>query len=440
MKEEFQKDFLRKRMVELREKNHKSLSDMADLIRCNKSTLSRVEKIGDPTSYKNILLYAKLYCDKLGVPQKEKDVKKKKKKMVVTDTSALLKNTQLIDELSKDFSKVIVPDIVINELDHIKDHETVDLARKAWGILCSIGNNKNIFVLNYQGTADLEPDQKIIEVARHAAELYGCEVEIITNDAGFAARLKSDEARDSPISPLYIENYYALKQNLVNNDALRKIDEYYADSYDNIEKELGIVTPSGEDLNAYLASGYTLIISAVQNRKKPIEQRKKKIEWLIEHGADVNKRDNAQYYFPPLTHAIQNKTWRKNRKEDQDDYEMFLFLLHTCHANPNVGSRNPYDVGKIHNKNGGNMPLMVAAWHGRIKFVKELCSDPRISLNQQDGNGSTALIKACRNGNTKCRDIIIAAGADQKIVDRDGYTAEDRYHEFLETGGWQSHK
>ena len=32
MGEEIQKDFLRKRMTELREKNHKSQSDMADLI------------------------------------------------------------------------------------------------------------------------------------------------------------------------------------------------------------------------------------------------------------------------------------------------------------------------------------------------------------------------------------------------------------------------
>ena len=80
------------------------------------------------------------------------------------------------------------------------------------------------------------------------------------------------------------------------------------------------------------------------------------------------------------------------------------------------------------------MPLMIAAWDNKIQYVKELCADERTSLNQQDGNGFTALIKACYWGWLECRDIIIEAGADQKIVDRDGYTAEDRYHEFLETG------
>ena len=80
------------------------------------------------------------------------------------------------------------------------------------------------------------------------------------------------------------------------------------------------------------------------------------------------------------------------------------------------------------------MPLMIAAWDNKLEYVKELCNDPRISINQQDGNGFTALIKACYWGWLDCRDILIAHGADTKIVDRDGYTAEDRYNEYLETG------
>ena len=124
-----------------------------------------------------------------------------------------------------------------------------------------------------------------------------------------------------------------------------------------------------------------------------------------------------------MSHAIQNR-----------DFEMFRFLLHGCGANPNVGSRNPYDAGKIRQKNDGNMPLMIAAWDNRVEFVRELCADPRISLNQQDGNGYTALMKACHWGWLECRDIIRAAGADERIVDRNGYTAEDHYREYLETG------
>lgn len=122
---------------------------------------------------------------------------------------------------------------------------------------------------------------------------------------------------------------------------------------------------------------------------------------------------------------------------------MFLFLLQDCKANPNVGSRNPFAVGKVRQKNEGNMPLMIAAWEGKRDFVEALCKDERISINQQDANGFTALMKACMNGHfandhkkhTKnCRKILIDAGADQKIVDIDGKTAEDWINEYYSAG------
>jgi len=144
---------------------------------------------------------------------------------------------------------------------------------------------------------------------------------------------------------------------------------------------------------------------------------------LISKGADIDRRDSGKYYFPAISHSVQN-----------GDFEMFKFLLHECKANPNIGSRNPHDAGKIRQKNDGNMPLMIAAWDGRLDYVKELCADPRTSINQQDGNGFTALIKACYWGWLECRDALLEAGADTKIVDRYGYTAQDRYHECLETG------
>ena len=419
MGDQIQKDFLRKRMIELRQKNNKSQSEMAELIGCNKSTLSRAEKIGGDTSYKTVLGFAEDYCEKLGLTAEQRELFLRGEKVVVTDTSALLKNVQLVDELSKEYSRVVVPQIVIDELDNIKDYNAHGLAAKAWQILKSIGSNSNVVTVDYNGDAEGNNDSKIVAVARKAAEEFHCQVDVITNDAGFAARLSGDEV----VKSLYIENYFATKQDLMDFDSLKKINAYYADSYDDIEKVLGVTIPNSKDINAYLSNGYTLIISVVRDRNQPMNQRKEKIRWLIEHGADINRRDCGKYYFPPLSHSIQN-----------GDFEIFKFLLHECRANPNIGSRNPYDAGKIRHKNDGNMPLMIAAWDNKLEFVKELCADERTSLNQQDGNGFTALIKACYWGWLECRDIILRAGADEKIVDRDGYTAEDRYHEFLETG------
>ena len=419
MNEQIRSDFLRKRMIELREANHKSQSDMAELIGCNKSTLSRAEKVGGDTGYKTVLSFAIDYCDKLGLSAEQKELFLRGEKVVVTDTSALLKNVQLIDELSREYSRVVVPNIVVDELDNIKDRNTNNLASKAWQILKSIGGNPNVITRDYTGEDDGNNDSKIIAVAKAAAEEFNCEVDIITYDAGFSARLSGTDG----INALYLETYIVTKQNLVDIDSIKKINNYYADSYDDIEQVLGITIPNPDDINAYLPEGNTLIISVVRNRKESLERRKAKIKWLIEHGADVNKRDCGKYYFPPLSHAVQNR-----------DFEIFKFLLHDCKANPNVGSRNPKDAGKIRQKNDGNMPLMIAAWDNKTDFVRELCNDERTSLNQQDGNGFTALIKACYWGWIDSRDILLAAGADPKIVDRDGYTAEDRYHEFLETG------
>ena len=151
MSEQVQKDFLRKRMIELREKNHKSQSEMAELLHCNKSTLSRVEKVGDPTSYKNVLSYAEMYCTALELTKEQKKLFLRGEKVVVTDTSALLKNVQLIDELSKEYSRVVVPQIVIDELDNIKDRNINNLAAKSWQILMSIGDYPIDITLDYEG-------------------------------------------------------------------------------------------------------------------------------------------------------------------------------------------------------------------------------------------------------------------------------------------------
>ena len=166
MNEQVQSDFLRKRMIELREKNHKSQSDMAELIGCNKSTLSRAEKVGGDTSYKTVLGFAIDYCDKLGLSPEQKELFLRGEKVVVTDTSALLKNVQLIDELSREYSRVIVPNIVVDELDNIKDRNTNNLAAKAWQILKSIGGNPNVITRDYTGDADEgHNDSKKVAVA-----------------------------------------------------------------------------------------------------------------------------------------------------------------------------------------------------------------------------------------------------------------------------------
>lgn len=419
------------RLKELREKNGCTMDDMAKKIDVleglkpgtgmNKSSISRVE--GGKTAEKTLLEMARKYCKVFGMSESQTEQFLRGEKVAVPDTSALLKNSQLIDELNKEYSKVVIPKVVVDELDNIKNKNSGSLGRKAWEVIRGISYGSRTILMEYNGDADEDnEDCKIIYIAQEASDTYHCKIDIITEDTDYSAYLKGHES----VSALHLREYMATKQDLINMTKLARIDAYYADSYEECEE------PTADEVNAYLQDGNTLIISAVRNNRATIEQRKEKIKWLIQLGADVNKRDCSRRYFPALSHAVQMK-----------DYEMFMFLLLECKANPNVGSRNPFDAGKVRQKNEGNMPLMIAAWEGKKDFVIALCEDERTSINQQDANGFTALMKACMNGhfeNNKekhtwdIRKILIDAGADQKIVDIDGKTAADWVSEYHESG------
>ena len=419
MSDAMQIAFLCQRLKELREINGLTMEAMAarlaqfdNGIAPNKSSLSRVES--GKTGEKTLLDMATKYCKVFGMSDEQIEQFLRGDRIAVPDTSALLRNPQLIDELNKEYSKVIIPKIVVDELDRIKNRTSGPLGQKAWEVLRGISYGPRTILRLYDGDpAEDNDDCRIIYIAHAASKEFHCRVEIITEDTDYSAYLKGDES----VSALHLREYMVTKQALTNMSKLTLINEFYADSYDGLEP------PTSEEANAYLPDGNTLIISVVRDKTKPFPQRKAKILWLIKHGADINKRDCSRRYFPPLSHAIQ-----------AGDYEMFLFLLRDCKANPNVGSRNPFDAGKVRQKNEGNMPLMIAAWHGKIDFIRALVSDERISINQQDANGFTALMKASMNGWNACINLLKETGADQRIVDIDGKTAEDWYNDCLQYG------
>ncbi len=410
MAENLEKKYLCEKLKNLREKNGFSQQDLAEKLGVsNKSTISRVES--GSISSKNLEYYTNEYCRAFGMSEKQIALFKRIEKIVIPDTSALLKNPQLIEELNNDYSKVIIPNIVIKELNHKKDTNSGALGKKAWEILCGISYGERVILREYQDTnINLKNDLKIIEIAKKAIDEFRCSIDIITNDIDYSVHLKNNE----DIKAVHLREYTFTKQKLTDMVTFLKVRDTYQDSYDDVDVP--------EDINAYDSEGNTLIISAVLNKKNNFHQRKAKIKWLIKNGADINKKDCNRHYFPPISHSVQI-----------NDYEMFKFLLTECKANPNIGSRNPYDSGKVRQKNEGNMPLMIAAWHNRINFIKLLCDDSRTSINQQDSNGFTALIKAMFHGHLEARDILLKSGADTKIVDINGYNYVDHYNQYLES-------
>lgn len=423
MNERTKTNFLRQRMIQLREKNGYSLSQFAAEFPTNKSTLSRVEKIDGETNHKTVKEWAEKYCEKLQMSEQQIQLFMRGEKAVIVDTKALITRPDLLGELREEYSYVVVPSFVIDELKSIKNNNPNDYGLRALDLL----NKIQRYDIKSYPVPDMS-EQSIIEMANALSEELSNEVDIITADDAFALNIKGTIKEDSKYSILFLEEYAATKQKLINMRWLNAVNEYYSDSYDDIEVKLAIKMPTKneDDWNYYLANGTTLIISAVKNDSVPVKQRIEKIRWLINNGADVNKRDHESKNFPAITHAIK-----------MHNYEIFTFLLNECNANPNIGSRNPYDIGKIRQKNDGNMPLMVAAWENQIEMVKDLCADKRVSLNQQDGNGFTALIKACYWGNTECRKIIESSGADTTILDHEGFSAEDRWDECIRIGRYK---
>lgn len=289
--------FLCSRLKEFREKNGCTMADMAKKIDVleglepgtgmNKSSISRVE--GGKTAEKTLLEMARKYCKVFGMSESQTEQFLRGEKVAVPDTSALLKNSQLIDELNKEYSKVVIPKVVVDELDNIKNKNSGSLGRKAWEVIRGISYGSRTILMEYNGDADEDnEDCKIIYIAQEASDTYHCKVDIITEDTDYSAYLKGHES----VSALHLREYMATKQDLINMTKLARIDAYYADSYEECEE------PTADEVNAYLQDGNTLIISAVRNNRATIEQRKEKIKWLIQLGADVNKRDCSRRYFP----------------------------------------------------------------------------------------------------------------------------------------------
>lgn len=182
--------FLCSRLKELREKNGCTMDDMAKKIDVleglkpgtgmNKSSISRVE--GGKTAEKTLLEMARKYCKVFGMSESQTEQFLRGEKAAVPDTSALLKNSQLIDELNKEYSKVVIPKVVVDELDNIKNKNSGPLGRKAWEVIRGISYGSRTILMEYNGDADEDnEDCKIIYIAQEASDTYHCKVDIIAH-------------------------------------------------------------------------------------------------------------------------------------------------------------------------------------------------------------------------------------------------------------------
>ena len=243
-----------------------------------------------------------------------------------------------------------------------------------------------------------EEDQRIVELAKDVRKQTSRVVDIIHNDKDIP--LLADETIDT----LYLEDYMAKRSNTEGNyQDILDLDMVFGkdlERYDVAAKQM--------DLDAFLPDGMTLLISCIRcNEPEKIEERtgspdgrripepliQKKIRFLLEHGADPNKPDSNQYCHTPLEHCLEKYQDRRDAGDDPAFEEFCILLEYGADYNKcSVDETQPSDK-RISEINEGNTPLMIACYHGKVKYVEKLCSLPDICINAQDCNGYTALIK-----------------------------------------------
>lgn len=327
--------------------------------------------------------------------------------IAIPDTSALLRNKRLLNLLLEDYSQVIIPDVVILELSSFKNakitNKSTGQERRQKKIASQTMSMLDEYMLRYKGRVykkdtrqyDVsknlgvsEKDQRIVELAKDVRKQSSRVVDIIHIDKDIPLLI------DDSINALYLENYMAKRSKTSGNYQLildLDLEFDHLDRYDIAAREM--------DLNAFLPDGMTLLISCIRcnepekkeernGREIPEAKIQKKLKFLLEHGADPNKPDSNQYCHTPLEHCIERF---------DPSYEEFCMLLDygADYNKCSVDETQPADK-RISEINEGNTPLMIACFHGKMKYVKKLCEYPDLSINAQDCNGYTALIKCAR--------------------------------------------
>lgn len=317
-----------------------------------------------------------------------------KKSVVVVDTSALIKRPSVVDELPGYFDEVIIPEVVISELNNLKDSKKNAVKQKAWLVMASIGKNTDCIIApNVHNSG--KNDEKIAGIAKQRAKHKPLDdVYLLSDDIWFQFLTREQSNLHSLTPSKYAEKFIVSDKNYDPKKSIeflslvekRKIDQVM--KFDLIDVDINMSGPSG---------GLSPLITAVRNRDLDM------IDYLISHkDIDLNIKDKHKYGFSALHHATQLK-----------DMGIIKKLIE---------SGADYDVGSG-GDNKGNTPLMVAAWGGANEALEYFISQGACT-NQQDNRGFTPLMKACIKQNVGGIRKLVSI-TDLKIRSKENKTALD---------------
>ena len=354
-------DTIAKNIKETRESMNMLQQELADKLNITRPVISNWENAKSEPSSTQLLKLADIFgvsTDRLLGRNLDS------KNIIVVDTSALIKKPFLPKELVEKFDEVIVPDVVISELNNIKDKKDKN-SQAAWLIMSTIKNLGEKIINSKSDKSIKNSDEKIADVAKTKAKQNpNDKVYMLSDDIYFQFLIRDINNRKVITPNEYFRDFGKDDKfdrsksleflSLVKNNKFTKLEHF---NLDNIN--VNIHDP---------ISGLTPLITAIRNKNPQI------IEYLLNLSSiDINALDEHKYSFSALHHAAQLKNIE------------LMKLLVSRGADVELGSKG---------ENFGNTPLMVCAWSGFENGVDFLLQQGAC-VNQQDNNGFTALMKAC---------------------------------------------
>lgn len=380
----------------LREKFKMSQQELADKMSIARPVISNWEHGKTEPSSSQLLKLAKIFdasTDQILGNTSGKQL------IVVVDTSALIKRPSFVEELLTRFDEVIIPDVVISELNYQKDKGKDSTKQSAWLVMAGIEKIQSAkqekLIISKNIKNDGNNDEKIADIAiRKAKANPNADVYLLSDDIYFQF-LASNAKNIISITP----KNYLLQFNDDNQDIdLVKSIKFFSLVKANKLTEIKAFDLNKVDVNLHDPdSGFTPLIMAVRNRNLEM------ITFLSQlTHIDMDKQDRFKYNFSAIHHATQLKDLS------------IIKLLTQFNADIDLGSGG---------KNAGNTPLMISAWSGFKEGVAFFLENGACA-NQQDSNGYTALIKACIKNNPYIINMLVDK-TDKQIRSRENKKAVD---------------
>ncbi|WP_105174273.1 ankyrin repeat domain-containing protein [Pseudoalteromonas sp. T1lg122] len=356
-------DQIGKNIKSLREGRKMSQKDLANKINVARPVISNWENGKNEPSSSQLIKLAQTFerstDEILGIATDSQ-------RLVVVDTSALIKRPNFLSDLLTTFDEVIVPDIVISELNNLKDRGKPAVKQKAWLVMSSVNNIKDRLTISKNHKNDGNNDEKIADVAiRRARAKPNNEVYLLSDDIYFQFLCKGVKNLSSITPQTYAQQFANIDTEF---DPVKTIEFVSLIKSCKLE-DIKTYDLEGVDVNFHNPDdGFTPLITAVRSRNQEI------LKYILSlPNIDVDKQDKHKYNFSPVHHATQLKNLS------------MIKVLAEHGADIDLGSGA---------KNAGNTPLMISAWSG-FNLGVDFFLDNGACVNQQDSNGYTALFKAC---------------------------------------------